>query len=238
MLKTLENKGFCPCLPLQRCPQRQPHFEGEVGRGGTFWVYFWGQRWSPEMENGFALAWKLGLHRDIDHFQNRVFGDAFWGNLMSLFGIITYVSASALVTSSKIPPKTVPKNFIFGKPFSQFGKGEPRPLGKAPIWERVNLGYLCGLAWGIGYLWGHHLDYCLGSHFGYLCGLPLGQPLGLPLRSWVDTFPTFLLLGSFWAKNFRNIYKNRKKVANRVHRWAEPWWGVCLRVVGMVMGVA
>lgn len=105
-----------------------------------------------KMENGFALAWKLGLHRDIDHFQNRVFGDAFWGNLMSLFGIITYVSASALVTSSKIPPKTVPQNFIFGKPFSQFGKGEPRPLGKAPIWERVNLGYLCGLAWGIGYL--------------------------------------------------------------------------------------
>lgn len=42
---------------------------------------------------------------------------------MSLFGIITYVPTSALVTSSKTPPKIVPQKFAFGKPFSQFGKG-------------------------------------------------------------------------------------------------------------------
>ena len=35
MLKTLENRGFYLCSPLQRCPQRQPDSEGEVCRGGT-----------------------------------------------------------------------------------------------------------------------------------------------------------------------------------------------------------
>lgn len=81
------------------------------------------------MENGFASAWKLGLHRDIDHFQNPVFGEAFGGNGVPLFGIITYVSPSALVTSSKTPLTQIPKKFAFGKPFPNLG--------------RVNRGYPC-----------------------------------------------------------------------------------------------
>ena len=92
------------------------------------------------MENGFAPAWNLGLHRDIDHFQNPVFGEAFWGNDVPLFGIITYAKTPALATSSKMPLTQIPKKFAFGKPFPNLGNG--------------CLGYLCGLLLGyrLGYL--------------------------------------------------------------------------------------
>ena len=57
MLKTLENRGFCLCPPLQRCPQRQPDFEVEVGRGRTFGVHLCGQRQGP-LRRG---KWKIVL---------------------------------------------------------------------------------------------------------------------------------------------------------------------------------
>ena len=192
-------------------------------------MYLCGQRRSPEMENGFAPAWNLGLHRDIDHFQNPVFGDAFWGNPTSLFGIITYVSASALVTSSKTPHAQIPKNFVFGKPFSQFGKGEPRLPLCFLIWEKESEATSAVCCWGIswatpegkhrGLLFGLPLRSVAEGKLGdYLCGLPLWEPLGLPLQSpsWDTHFgylcgpewtrlATFLPLGNFEAKNFRNI---------------------------------
>ena len=93
------------------------------------------------MENGFASAWKLGLHGDIDYFQNPVFGDAFWGNGLSLFGIITYVPTSALVTSSKIPLNQSPKILLLGGPF--------------PIWEECTEATWAGPRFGkrcLGYL--------------------------------------------------------------------------------------
>lgn len=169
------------------------------------------------MENGFASAWKLVLHWDIEHFQNRVFGDAFWGNGASLFGIIAYVPASALVTSSKTPPNQVPKNLAFGKPFSQFGKGKPRlplltvslqhPWGllRLPLWANVLIS-----AWATSASLSGLLGYCL---LGVAVGIAWS---GLPLRSWVDMFPSFLLLETFLPKILLNISKSSKKVANRV----------------------
>ena len=134
------------------------------------------------MENGFASAWKLGLHRNIDYFQNPVFGDDFWGNLRSLFGIIAYVSASALVTSSKTPPKTVPKNFAFGKPFSQFGKGEPRLPLCFLIWGKEAEATSAVCCWG--QIWGLSLRATtLGTTWATSAISLLGHPLWIPLWS-------------------------------------------------------
>ena len=164
------------------------------------------------MEIGFALR-----HRA---FPKSCFWGCFLGNGASLFGIIAYVPVSALVTSSKTPPNQVPKNLLLGSPFPNLG--------------RVNRGYLCGSPFGKGEarlplltvslqhpwgllrlpLWANGLVYCL---LGYVLGWSITWA-GLPLRSWVDIFPSFLLLtNSLGKKLFTTISKRIvKKVANRV----------------------